>query len=107
MQETWLEVLRTACKAKGQRVVATMIGYSDAVVSAVLAGKYKGNLKAVQSAVEGALQGVTVECPVVGDLPRQRCVELQRAPRSTANPTAVQLHRACRGGCPHSLIAKE
>ena len=107
MEEAWLMTLRSACKAQGQHTVALSIGYSDAVVCAVLKGKYKGNLKAVQSAVEGALQGVTVDCPVIGELARQKCGEIQRAPRSFANPTAIQLYKACRGGCPHSLLRKE
>lgn len=107
MQETWLEVLRTACEALGQKEVSRRIGYSVPTISGALSGKYPADTKGIKAAVEGALQGVSVECPVVGDLPRQRCVENQRAPRSTANPTAVQLHKACRGGCPHSLLKKE
>jgi hypothetical protein len=105
--EPWIETLRTACDALGQKAVAKKIGYAAPTVSAVLSGKYTADTKAIQSAVEGALQGISVDCPVIGDLARQKCIEHQRAPRSFANPTAVQLYRACRGGCPHSLIKKE
>lgn len=101
----WLEVLRKACEGGQQKAVGRQIGYSPAVISAVLNGNYKGNASAVQKAVEGALMQATVNCPVIGEIPQQRCVEHQRAPFRATNPTAVQLYRACRGGCPHALNA--
>jgi len=91
----WLEVLRAACKARTQVQVARELGYSAAVVSQVLSGNYKGDVKAVQQAVEGALMGATVECPVVGELPRQRCVENQRRCFAATNPARIAFARAC------------
>jgi hypothetical protein len=61
----------------------------------VLKGTYKGDVSSVQRAVEGALMGMTVECPVIGDLPRNRCLEYQRQPFAATNPMRVQLSRAC------------
>lgn len=100
----WINVLRAACAAATQANVAQRIGYSTAVVNQVLKGTYKGDSNRVQKAVEGALMGSTVDCPVVGDMPRQRCIEHQRSPLRTTNPMALQLHHACRNGCPNSLI---
>ncbi len=91
----WLEVLRGACETRTQAEVAADIGYSPAVVNQVLQGKYNGDLKRVQKAVEGGLQGAMVECPVIGELPRQRCVEYQRSGKSNTNPMRVALGRAC------------
>lgn len=91
----WLVVLRQASKARKQSVVAAEIGYSATVVSQVLTGNYKGDLKAVQQKVEGALMGLTVECPVIGTLPRNRCLEYQRQPFSATNHIRVQFSRAC------------
>jgi DNA-binding transcriptional regulator YdaS (Cro superfamily) len=104
MTAPWVEVLRAACAVSTQGSVATRLGYSAAVVNQVLKGTYKGDLQRVQRAVEGALMGSVVDCPIVGQIPRQRCVEHQRAPFRATNPSAVQLYRACRGGCVHSLI---
>lgn len=102
----WIDVLRLACRAPStQAQIAERIGYSAGAVSSILAGTYKGNLDRVQQAVEGALMNSSVECPVIGDLPRQRCVEHQRTPFTPTNPSRVALYRACRGGCPHALIA--
>lgn len=101
---TWLETLRAAAAATSQSSVARRINYSGAVVSQVLSGTYRGDLRRVQAAVEGALMAQTVDCPVVGDMPRQKCVEHQRSPRRSTNPMAVALYHACRNGCPNSLI---
>lgn len=92
----WIVELRDACKAaRSQGVVAEKIGYSQSVVNQVLKGTYKGDLKSVQRAVEGALMGATVDCPILGDLPRQRCIENQRAGFRATNPLRVQLARTC------------
>lgn len=100
----WIEVLRAAAAASSQSEVAGRIGYSTAVVNQVLKGTYKGDMKRVERAVQGALMGATVNCPEIGEIPRQRCVEHQRAPFRITNPTAVRIYKACRSGCPNSLI---
>lgn len=96
MSEAWIETLRAACKASSQVAVADKIGMSTAVVSQVLKGAYLGNLSNVQSRVEGALMGVTVDCPIVGDLALNRCIENQSRPFAATNPLRVALHRACK-----------
>ncbi|HZF97810.1 MAG TPA: helix-turn-helix transcriptional regulator, partial [Pseudoxanthomonas sp.] len=64
----WLEVLRAHCKQSSQRKVAERIGYSTSVINQVLLGKYNGDLRAVQTKVEGVFMGLSVNCPVVGEL---------------------------------------
>lgn len=103
-EPTWIELLRQACASSSQSAVAARIGYSAGALSAVLAGKYGGNLDRVQQAVEGALMDSVVDCPVIGELPRQKCMEHQRTPLMRTNPSRIALYRACRGGCPNSLI---
>jgi hypothetical protein len=97
LEAAWVTVLREACKARKQGPVADEIGYSPAVVSQVLKGTYKGDLRAVQQKVEGALMGLTVDCPVVGDLPRNRCLEYQRQSFAATNHLRVQFSKACPG----------
>lgn len=104
----WVDVLRAACAGGQMKSVAKRIGYSTGVLSAVINGKYNGNLESVQRAVEGALMQSEVDCPIVGLIPQQRCVEHQRRPQREAliNPAFVQLYQHCRSGqCPHSLHA--
>lgn len=100
VEPDWLAVLREACKSQTQQAIADAIGYSGAVVSQVLRGTYKGDLRAVQQKVEGALMGLTVECPVVGELPRNRCLDYQRQPFASTNHLRVRFSRACPG-CPN------
>jgi len=104
--EPWFLVLQEVCGKSTQAHAAKRIGYSAPVVNQVLAGNYKGDLKRVQRAVEGALMSVIVDCPVVGEIPQQKCIEHQRAPFAATSAARVQLYHACRGGCTHSLIEK-
>lgn len=94
---TWLETLRAACEQQGQKPIAKQIGFSATTVSQVLSGSYSADTKRIKTAVEGALMGATVECPVIGEIPRQRCIEHQRRAGKPAatNPMRVQLARAC------------
>lgn len=91
----WLQILRDECALRGQKAVAANIGYSTSVISQVLKGTYPGDVKSVQAAVQGALMGVSVDCPVIGEIPRQRCIQYQRQPYTPTNPMRVQLHRTC------------
>ena len=101
----WIAALAQECDLSSQRQVAARIRYSAGAISQVLSKKYPTGTDAIEAAFNGAYQGVTVRCPVLGDLPRQICGEHQRQPFSTGNPTRVRMYRACRSGCPHSTIA--
>lgn len=104
MPEAWLDALAAAAAAHGQGAAAKAIGYRPSVVSQVLKGSYKGNLSAVRRAVEGAFLGATVDCPVLGDIPAQRCRKIQagRGTRPSATtPERVKLWRACPA-CPNA-----
>jgi len=94
--QAWQTVLRKACLTNSQAEVATMIGMSPAVVNQVLKHTYQGNLINVQRRVEGALMGITIDCPVIGDIPLNRCIENQSRPFAATNPMRVMLHRACK-----------
>lgn len=91
----WMTVLREHRDEHGNGPTASRIGYSPSVVSQVLGGKYLGDMSAVQKAVEGGLMGLTVECPVIGELARNVCLEYQRRPFAATNHLRVQLSRAC------------
>ena len=99
-----VERLLQECQRTSQAKAAARIGYSPAVVNQVLRGTYKGDLKAVKKAIEGALMGATVACPVLGELPSNKCLLIQAQPFAATNPTRVQLYQACRAGCRHSRI---
>ena len=102
--EDWLDALREACRETSQARVARRIGYSATVISQVLSGSYKGDLRAVRRAVEGAFLGSEVDCPALGPIPANRCLSEQRRPLTASNPQRVRIWRACRAGCIHSRI---
>lgn len=107
IEPRWIEVLREAARVRTQSAVARQLGVSSAMVNQVLKGVYKGNLARLQMLVEGALMEQTVACPVLGDLPSDRCEWYQRAPFHATNPVRVALYRACRSGCCHSTLTQE
>ena len=96
----WLEILRAECTATTQAATARRLGVSPTVVNQVLKGNYKGNLNNIRARVEGELLGAVVDCPALGELPRQRCVEYQARSFAATNPMRVLLYHTCRT-CPN------
>lgn len=104
----WIAELRAACVRSSQKAVGAQIKYSATVVNQVLKGTYKGDLKAVQMAVEGAFMAGTVTCPGYGmEISKSVCATEQRRPRSFTNPMRMKLYKTCRGGCIHSRVGQE
>lgn len=97
----WIGVLADECDRLGLRDIARRIGLGKSTINEVIRHKYKGRVANVEAAVRGAFMGSTVECPVLDEIAVDLCIELQRRPFSTANPTRVALHRACPT-CPHN-----
>ena len=105
----WLDTLRIEVKRASLRRVAERLrggnGYpSEALISQVLNGKYAGQTARLQRLVEGYYMGLSVVCPVLGEITRDRCDHQQRLPFAATNPVRVALFRACRTGCPHSTL---
>ncbi|MDH4229994.1 MAG: helix-turn-helix transcriptional regulator [Nitrospirota bacterium] len=101
MDDQWLHVLRAECARTTQSDVARRLGVSAAMVNQALKGTYKGNLGRLQERVRGLLLGVTVDCPVLGDLGRDKCLAHQTRQFLASNPLRVALYRACRT-CKHN-----
>lgn len=92
--------LAEACRAQTARAVAQRLGYSDAVISHVLANKYPGDVNKVFAAIRGAFLGETVMCPVLDEIGRDRCLSEQSKPFSATSSTRARLFHACRT-CQH------
>jgi transcriptional regulator with XRE-family HTH domain len=86
--------------------VARRLGISKEAVSQVLNGKYGASLSRIEQRVKGALLGETVDCPILGDIKRNVCLDWQAKPFAATNELRVMLYRACRDGCPHSKLQK-
>jgi hypothetical protein len=89
-------VLAEACRAQTAGAVARRLGYSDAVVSHVLAARYPGDMKKVFATIRGALMGETVMCPILDEIGRDRCLTEQTTPFAATNSTRARLFHACK-----------
>lgn len=103
----WIVALAEACERETQVAVGRRLGVSDGQVSMVIARKYRGQYGRIEQLVRGTYLGATVECPVLGEIGRDRCLEEQERPFAATSSTRAQLYRACRGGCPHSAHTRK
>lgn len=102
----WREALQQACEQQGRAAIARLLGYSTTTLSLVLADKYVGDLNKVIAKIEGALMGVEVACPVIGSIPKNRCIEQQSRAPSIANPLRLQFGKTCPS-CPNFYNCKD
>ncbi|MBW4056962.1 MAG: helix-turn-helix transcriptional regulator [Proteobacteria bacterium] len=85
----------------GQAEVARRLGLSGAAISQILSGKYNAAPDAILSRVIEVFGGLSVECPVLGQIPMARCAEKRKLPFAATNPQRVALFRACQK-CPQN-----
>lgn len=103
----WVIALAEHCNRTSATSAAKKLGYSTAVVSHVIANTYAGDLGRVAEKAKGAFMGATVRCPVLGDIRRDRCLDEQQKKFTGSSSIRSKLYRACRSGCPHSLLKQE
>lgn len=100
----WIVALAEECSSSTQSAVARRLGVSAGLVSGVLSGTYGqkgGDMQRIEEIVRGALMGVQVICPVLGELTRDRCLDEQDQPFRATSAQRARLYHACRRGCPH------
>lgn len=99
----WIAELATFADTEGLAGCEKRVGYSRSTISSVLHGKYgMGDMARVEEMVRGALMAVTVDCPVLGEIGRDRCLTEQKEPFRATSRHRAQLYHACRSGCPHA-----
>lgn len=97
----WLDALHEQCQGRQIGDVAAELGYSRASISLVLHGKYPGDTKRIQAAVERVYPSEAVDCPVLGVLARDKCQFHQSQPFGGASGgLRVQLYMSCKS-CPN------
>tara|TARA_R110002072_G_scaffold302699_1_gene487412 strand:+ start:6587 stop:6967 length:381 start_codon:yes stop_codon:yes gene_type:complete len=98
----WVIALAKKCdELKSQVKVSKLIGYSNAAISTVLSNTYKGDLKAVEHKVRGALLKETVCCPVFGVINLKECRDYETEKRLTSGSFRMTLKRTCPK-CPYN-----
>jgi hypothetical protein len=102
----WVQVAAEEANRTTARAASVRLGLSDSLLSFVFANKYPGDMVRVEAIVRGALMGLVVGCPVLGEIGRDRCLAEQRKPHSATSSVRSRLYHACRAGCPHSRFKK-
>lgn len=102
----WVVELAIYADVYGLRIAAENIGYSLAVISTVIANKYRGDMRRVETRVRGVVMGETVKCPLLDEMPRHLCLDWQKKPFAATSSLRVQMFHACREGCRYSRIKK-
>lgn len=103
----WVLRLAEECERTTASDVARRLDYSVAVVSSVIRANYKGDVGKVEAKVRGAYMGAMVDCPILGEIERDRCIAEQQHKHLGTSALRAKLYRACRGGCEHSRLKKE
>lgn len=96
----WIRELAAIADQDGLAGAERRIGYSRSAISTVLAGKYRGDLARVEQMVRGALMAETVDCPILGEIGRDRCLNEQKEPFRATSRHRAQLFHACKT-CPN------
>lgn len=102
----WVAELAAMADAEGLDGAGKRIGYTGSAISGVINHKYGGNLAAVEERVRWALMSKTVDCPILGEIDRNRCLEEQQEPFRATSAFRAQLFHACRNGCPNARPQK-
>lgn len=100
----WVIVLAEACDGKGssQTAVAGKLGVSGTMISQALANVYAGRLDKLEQRVRGELMGQIVDCPVLGEITKRKCIDSQSRAYACTNDLRIELRRACPR-CQHCL----
>lgn len=104
---SWVEALRAECARTSQARTARRLGISASTVNQVLNGTYKADAARIEERIRGELMNERVLCPVMGEISKRKCVDVQALPFAATNPQRVALYKACRSGCPHSSLREE
>jgi len=98
----WVRRLAEEVDATSLAAVGARVGYGKSALSMVLSNRYGAGTAKVQAAVEEllGLPGTSVVCPVLGEIPHDRCRAEQAAGFRPHAPLARLLRSHCRT-CPN------
>ncbi len=100
----WIEALARLATDTNATIAAKKIGYSSSLLSSLFRGTYSGDLDKLERKVRGVLMGVNVECPILGEIGADQCLDEQGKKHVGTSAVRTALYHACRNGCPNSRI---
>lgn len=103
----WIITLAKQCNKASQSLVARELTYSAAVISQILSNTYRGDVSRVEDMVRGRYMAATVDCPALGEIGRNTCLDWQKKSYAATSSLRVQMYRACRANCLHSALKSQ
>ena len=91
-----MQMLRDKVKEHGQAEVARRLGISAAAVSQILSGKYQAAPDAILGRVIEVFGGISIDCPVLGEIPLSQCADERKKPFAATSHQRVALWKACQ-----------
>lgn len=91
-----MTLLRQKISETSQAHVARMLEISGSALSQLMGGTYKAAPDSILERVREVYGGISVECPVLGEITLARCAQEQKRPFAATNPQRVRLYRECR-----------
>jgi hypothetical protein len=91
-----ITLLRQKCDETSQADVARALGYNASTINMVLKGTYPGSTDNVLQRVIEVYGGISVNCPILGDIPLARCAEERKKPFAATSQQRIELYRACK-----------
>ena len=79
-----------------QAKVAKAIGVSGATISLILSGNYPAAPDEILKRVVEVFGGISVDCPVLGEIPSSQCAEERKKPFAATSHQRVALWKACQ-----------
>ncbi|MCO5082615.1 MAG: transcriptional regulator [Rhizobiaceae bacterium] len=92
----WIEELARLADRDGLAGAEQVTNYSRSAISFALNGKYTGDIGRLEEMVRGALMQSNVDCPVLGEIGRDRCLTEQKEPFRATSRHRAQLFHACK-----------
>ncbi len=89
------DLFRQRCKELGQSTVAKAIGFHPSTISQILSGTYPADDAAVLERFREVFAGISVLCPILGEISLDKCGFHRRREFAATNPVRVQLFRMC------------
>ena len=91
-----MKLLADKIAETSQAHVARMLDISSSALSQLMSGTYKAAPDAILERVREIYGGISVECPVLGEIPLSKCAAERKKPFAATSHQRVALWKACQ-----------
>lgn len=91
-----MQLLRQKIAETSQAHVARALDISSSALSQLMSGTYKASPDAILERVREIYGGISVDCPVLGEIPLSKCSAERKKPFAATSHQRVALWKACQ-----------